>query len=126
MSSFPRLRKLRLKRPLLRNQTRQSTAIRVRIMPSLGIMGRTTMPRRRRSPTGGQANFYINNCGDLRSFQPFRTTGASTAFGQDGVFAELKSAVENSLSKAGLMLFIQPDQGAVVRKDLRDDKKNRG
>ncbi len=47
------------------------------------------------------------------------------AFGQDGVFAELKSAVENSLSKAGLMLFIQPDQGAVVRKEIRDDKKNR-
>jgi hypothetical protein len=38
-------------------------------------VGRTTMPRRRRSPTGGQANFYINNCGDLRSLQPFRATG---------------------------------------------------
>src|SRR5580704_5284392 len=74
MSSFPKLRKLRLKRRLLRNQTRQSTAIRVSIMPSLGIMGRTTMPRRQRSPTGGQANFYINNCGDLRSLQPIRAT----------------------------------------------------
>ena len=31
--------------------------------------------RRQRSPTGGQANFYINNCGDLRSLQPFRATG---------------------------------------------------
>jgi hypothetical protein len=29
-------------------------------------MGRTTMPRRQRSPTGGQANFYINNCGEFR------------------------------------------------------------
>src|SRR5580704_4643651 len=67
MSSFPRLRKLKLKRRLLRNQTRQSTAIRVRIMPSLGIMGPTTMPPRQRSPTGGQATFYINHCGDLRS-----------------------------------------------------------
>jgi hypothetical protein len=38
---------------------RQSTAIRVGITPSLAIMGRTTMPRRRRSPTGGQPNFYI-------------------------------------------------------------------
>src|SRR6202162_140146 len=67
MSSFPRLRKLKLKRHLLRNQTPQSTAIQVRIMPSLGIMGHTTMPPRQRSPTGGQANFYINNCGDPRS-----------------------------------------------------------
>src|SRR6266478_5242338 len=32
-------------------------------------------------------------------------------------FAELKSAVEKGLSKAGLMLFIQLDQGAVVRKE---------
>ena len=64
-SSFPSLRKLRSKRHLLRNQMRRSTAIRVRIMPSLGIMAHTTMPPRQRSPTGGQANFYINNCGDL-------------------------------------------------------------
>src|SRR5260370_16608238 len=34
-------------------------------------MGRTTMPLRRRSPTGGQANFYINDCGDLRSSNRF-------------------------------------------------------
>ena len=32
-------------------------------------------------------------------------------------FAELKSAVENSLSKAGLMLFMKLDQGAVVQKE---------
>ncbi len=32
-------------------------------------------------------------------------------------FAELKSAVEKGLSKAGLMLFMQLDQGAVVRKE---------
>ena len=30
---------------------------------------------------------------------------------QDGIFAELKSAVGNELSKAGLMLFTQLDQG---------------
>jgi len=63
------------------------------------------MPPRQRSPTDGQANFYINNCGDcgdLRSSQPFRRTGA---FGQDGVLAGLKSAVEKGRSKAGLMLF---------------------
>jgi uncharacterized protein (DUF302 family) len=32
-------------------------------------------------------------------------------------FAELKSAVEKGLSKVGLMLFMQFDQGAVVRKE---------
>jgi len=46
-------------------------------------------------------------------------------FGKDGVFAELKSAVEKGLSKAGLVLFMQLDHGAVVRKEVRDDKKNR-
>ena len=40
-------------------------------------------------------------------------------------FAKLKSAVEKGLSKAGLMLFVQLDPGAVVRKETRDDKKNR-
>jgi hypothetical protein len=61
-SSFPSLRKLRSRRHLPANQTRQSTAIRVSVTPSLGIMGTHLMPRRQRSPTGGQANFYINNC----------------------------------------------------------------
>ena len=32
-------------------------------------------------------------------------------------FAELKSAVEKGLSKAGLMLFMQLDQGAVLQKE---------
>jgi uncharacterized protein (DUF302 family) len=32
-------------------------------------------------------------------------------------FAELKSAVEKGLSEAGLMLFMQLDQGAVLRKE---------
>ena len=36
-------------------------------------------------------------------------------------FAELKSAVEKSLSEAGLMLFMQLDQGAVVRKEMGRD-----
>ena len=36
-------------------------------------------------------------------------------------FAELKSAVEKGLSKAGLMLFTQLDQGAVVRKETGGD-----
>jgi carboxymethylenebutenolidase len=56
-SSFPRLRKLRSRRRLLRNQTRRSTAIRVRIMPSLGIMGHTTMPPRQRSPNRRTSEF---------------------------------------------------------------------
>jgi len=34
-----------------------------------------------------------------------------------GSFEELKSAVEKGLSKAGLMLFMQLDHGAVVRKE---------
>lgn len=32
-------------------------------------------------------------------------------------FAELKSAIEKGLSKAGLMLFMQLDQGAVLQKE---------
>src|SRR5258708_7229077 len=36
-------------------------------------------------------------------------------------FAELKSAVEKSLSEAGLMLFMQLDHGAVVRKETGRD-----
>jgi len=47
--------------------------------------------------------------------------GDWSAFGQDGVFAELKSEVEKGLSKAGLMLFIELDQGAVLRKETGRD-----
>ena len=36
-------------------------------------------------------------------------------------FSELRSAVEKGLSKAGLMLFMQLDQGAVVRKEMGRD-----
>src|SRR6476660_245753 len=36
-------------------------------------------------------------------------------------FAELKSAVEKGLSKAGLMLFLQLDQGAVMQKETGQD-----
>src|SRR5260370_11126087 len=36
-------------------------------------------------------------------------------------FAELKSAIERGLSKAGLMLFMQLDQGAVVQKETGQD-----
>ena len=38
-----------------------------------------------------------------------------------GSFAELKGAVEQGLSKAGLMLFMQLDQGAVVQKETGQD-----
>ena len=37
-------------------------------------------------------------------------------------FADLKSAVEKGLSKAGLMVFMQLDQGAVVQKETGKDK----
>ncbi len=36
-------------------------------------------------------------------------------------FAELKSAIEKGLSKAGLVLFMQLDQGAVVQKETGQD-----
>jgi uncharacterized protein (DUF302 family) len=36
-------------------------------------------------------------------------------------FAELKSAVEKGLSKVGLMLFMQLDQGAVLQKETGQD-----
>ena len=36
-------------------------------------------------------------------------------------FAELKSAVEKGLSKAGLMLFMQLDHGAVLQKETGQD-----
>src|SRR5260370_36766962 len=36
-------------------------------------------------------------------------------------FAELKRAVEKGLSKTGLMLFMQLDQGAVVQKETGQD-----
>jgi uncharacterized protein (DUF302 family) len=36
-------------------------------------------------------------------------------------FAELKSAVEKGLSKAGLMLFMRLDQGAVLQKETGRD-----
>ena len=36
-------------------------------------------------------------------------------------FAELKIAVEKGLSKAGLMLFMQLDQGAVLQKETGQD-----
>jgi uncharacterized protein (DUF302 family) len=36
-------------------------------------------------------------------------------------FAELKSAVEKGLSKSGLMLFMQLDHGAVLRKETGQD-----
>src|SRR5271156_4629975 len=71
MSSFPRLHKRRLKRPLLRNRTRRCTAIRGSVMLSPAITENTTTTPRLTLPTVGRANFYISNCGEIRSFQPF-------------------------------------------------------
>jgi dienelactone hydrolase len=70
-SLFPSPHKRKSKRRLRANPMRPSTAIRVRITPSLGIMGRITTRRRRRSPTGGQASFCISNCGDLEAGAPY-------------------------------------------------------
>src|ERR1700683_42125 len=107
MSLFPRLRKLRLKRHLLKSRTRQSTSIRVRITPSLGIMGHTTVPRRQRLPTDGQANSSINNCDDLQWLQSFRATGVRSSSGRAAILPSSKNAVEKGLSKARVALFMQ-------------------
>jgi hypothetical protein len=48
-----------------------------------------------------------------------------SAFGQEGVFAELTSADEKGLSKAGQWYLCKLDQGTVMYKEVRDDKKNR-
>ena len=72
MNSSQRRRKRRSKRPWLKSRTRPFTAIQVSVTRSLGIMARTTTPRRQRSPIGEQANFYISNCGDRRSLQALR------------------------------------------------------
>src|SRR5258708_40132196 len=69
MSSFPRLRKLKSKRHLRRNQIRQSIATQVRIMPSLGMVGRITTLRPQHSPTSGHTRFLIPNCGDRRTLR---------------------------------------------------------
>ena len=79
-------------------------------MLSLAITENTTTPLRLTLPTVGLANFYINNCSDLRSL-PLADDWSAFAVSRDGVFTDLKSAVGNELSKAGLMLFTQLDQG---------------
>ncbi len=62
-----RRRKLRSRQHLPAKQTRRSIAIRGSVTPSPGIMERTTMPRRQRSPTGGRTNFSSDNCDDVLS-----------------------------------------------------------
>jgi hypothetical protein len=42
---------------------------------------------------------------------PLADDWSAFAVSRDGVFTDLKSAVGNELSKAGLMLFTQLDQG---------------
>src|ERR1700722_11508307 len=125
MSSFPRLRKLRSKRHSLRNQKRRSTAILARIMPSLGIMGHTTMPRQQPSPTDGQGNFYISNCGDLRSFLPVRTTGAPSPSARTGVVRRAEKSSRERPEQSRTDAILQFGQGPAARKETRDDKKNR-
>jgi carboxymethylenebutenolidase len=64
----------RSKRPWPENQTQPFIAIRVSVMPSLGITGRTTTPRQQRSPMGEPENFYVDNCSDHRWLRPLRAT----------------------------------------------------
>jgi hypothetical protein len=77
-------------------------------MPSLGMVGRITTLRLQHSPTSGHTPFSIANCDDVRLLQPFRAGWNTFAIGQGAVSAELKSEAERGLSKAGLMLFMQP------------------
>src|ERR1700675_3906849 len=123
MNSFPRLLKLRLKRHSPRNRTRPSTAIQDRVTPSLDIVEHTTMPPRQRLPTGGRVNFYINDCGYLRSLQPFRATLAPSPSGRTAFFcrAEKRSRerLEQSRTDAVRAVWIK----AAVRKEIRDDTK---
>src|SRR6202522_1987121 len=71
MSSSPWLRKRRSGRHLRISQMRRCTAIRGSVMLSPAITGNTTTQPRLTLPTVGRANFYISNCGEIRSFQPF-------------------------------------------------------
>src|SRR5271170_7396574 len=116
MSSFPRLHKLRLKRYWLRNQTRRSTAIRVRVMPSLAIMGRITTPQRLTWPTDERANFYINNCGDPLSFQPFQMTKRAFAFSHDRVVCRAEKRSRERPEQSRTDAIMQRGQSAAAGK----------
>src|SRR6266446_1372909 len=116
-SSFPSLRKLRSRRLLPASQTRRSTAIRGSITPSLGIMAGTTTPRRQRSPTGEQANFYINDCGDLRSSSRFgprlrkRTCKLAKSMQRWSItspkpFDDVVASVEEAIGRPNMIEFI--------------------
>jgi hypothetical protein len=59
--------------------------------------------------------------GDLRSFQPVRTTGAPSA--STALFAALKSAVEKGLSKAGLMLLCSSGKARLLVKRFEMTRK---
>jgi carboxymethylenebutenolidase len=56
-----------IKAALANKQTRRSTAIRVRITRSLGMVGHITTLRQPHSPTSGHTPFSIANCDDRRS-----------------------------------------------------------
>ena len=62
-----------IKAALARKPNAQSTAIRVRITLSPGMVGRITTPRLQHSPTSGHMPFSIANCDDCR------TTGGHSA-----------------------------------------------
>ena len=79
-------------------------------MPSLGIMGRTTMRRRQSLPTGGLALFYIDSCGDfggssleVGTVKLIRVKGSDTA-------PMTLAGVERSLAE-----YVQASPGLRVR-----------
>jgi len=59
-----------IKRALAGKPNATVIVIRGSATPSLATMGHTTMPQRQRSQMVGPANFYVDNCGDLRSYRP--------------------------------------------------------
>jgi uncharacterized protein (DUF302 family) len=86
-------------------------------------MGRITMLLRLTSPTVGRANFYVSDCGDVRSFLTFRTAGPPSPSAGTAFFTALKGAVENGLSKAGLVRLRSSGKARLLVKRFKMIKK---
>jgi hypothetical protein len=68
----------------------------------LAMVGPITTLRLQHSPTSGQMNFYVNNCGDLRSLQlTARTLGCPNALFWRSVMGSL-SAVSGAPTREDL------------------------
>src|ERR1700722_10527122 len=108
MSSFLSQRKLKLKQHLPRNQTRQSTAIPVRIMPSLAIMGHTTTPPRQGLRMVERENFCISNSAGLRPLPLLRATETTFTSRPYAVFVPAKAGRETRAKSLHEILYFRP------------------